>query len=171
MFVEMLRQNAGYKPILSISELMNKKTTKPRTGTRPARRSAASNFQFQAYKYKRAWSLGSCVGVGPASSIRQRQRRGRPPHGGGTRWAPPIQRGIRPVQPETPLFVLLNSLRNIGPVVKGKEPKPGRIFLPSPPPLQKKHKTCILVASSHNDTRETDRWIKQAHCIKPTYRS
>ena len=80
--------------------------------------------------------------------------------------AHPKGRPARLCRPGTPLFVLVISLRNIGPIVKGKRPKPGRIFLPGPPPLQKMVKTCILVAS-YNHTRETDRWTKQAHCTKP----
>ena len=51
--------------------------------------------------------------------------------------AHPKGRPARLCRPGTPLFVLVISLRNIGPIVKGKRPKPGRIFLPGPPPLQK----------------------------------
>src|SRR5699024_8176796 len=101
--------------------------------------------------------------------------KGRAAAAAARRWATlnaahPKGRPARLRRLETPLFVLLLSLRNIGPMVKGNGPQHGRIVLPGPPRQQKKRKTYILVAS-YKHIRETHRWIKQAHCTKLTYRS
>ena len=157
--------------IVSISELLNQRQ---QNRAREQGRRAGRRLPIFSFKLININERSRSVHVW-ASALQAASGKGSAAAAAARRWdtlnaAHPKGRPARLCSLETPLFVLLISLRNIGPIVKGNGPKPGRIFLPGPPPLQKKRKTCILVAS-YNHIRETHRWIKQAHCTKLTYRS
>lgn len=70
------------------------------------------------------------------------------------------------------MFLLFISLRNIGPIVKWKEAKPGRIFLPSkasaekparPPArrLQSGCRMCIFIPMHTPETQNPDAEIRE----------